>query len=315
MENEQLVARIKSGIDTAENMLSLWQQNKGFIHQMAVKYSNYAEVEDLKQEAYFGLCKAVEHYDADMGVAFIDYAAFWIKQAIQRYIDNCGSVVRIPVGARGEILKYKKIANEYRKYYGCEPSDSEMRGFLGVSKGKLESIKKSVIMGQIQSLDEPISEEGESSLVDMVSDANDMEENVIKRLDTAAMKRELWIAVDKLPKKQTKVIRERYANRKTLQEVGEVLGLSIGTVRQAEEKAIRTLRIPSRCRTFKAYYEEYLSAAPIHHVGVERFNRTWTSEVEQVALKRIEREEDDKLTRCFADSGQNRQNDTRMILK
>lgn len=302
MENEQLVARIKSGIDTAENMLSLWQQNKGFIHQMAVKYFNYAEVEDLKQEAYFGLCKAVEHYDADMGVAFINYAALWIKQAIQRYIDNCGSVVRIPVGARGEILKYKKIANEYRKYYGCEPSDSEMRGFLGVSKGKLESIKKSVRMGQIQSLDEPISEEGESSLVDMVSDSSDMEADVIKRLDTAAMKRELWIAVDKLPPNQTQVIRERYANRKTLQEVGEVLELSIGSVRQAEEKAIRTLRIPSRCRMFKAYYEEYLSAAPVHHVGVERFNRTWTSEVEQAALKRIEREEEhNRIMREFSE--------------
>lgn len=302
MENEQLVARIKAGIDTAENMLALWQQNKGFVHQMAVKYSNYAEIEDLKQEAYFGLCKAVEHYNADMGVAFINYAALWIKQAMQRYIDNCGNVVRIPVGARSEILKYKKIASEYRKYYGCEPSDSEMRAFLGVSKGKLESIKKSVRMGQIQSLDEPISEEGESSLVDMVSEANDMEENVIKRLDTAAMKRELWIAVDKLPKKQTKVIRERYANRKTLQEVGKVLGLSIGTVRQAEEKAMRTLKIPSRCRTFKAYYEEYLSAAPVRHVGVERFNRTWTSEVEQAALKRIEREEEqDRIMREFSE--------------
>lgn len=129
-----------------------------------------------------------------------------------------------------------------------------------------------------------------------------MEEDAIKRLDTAAMKRELWIAVDKLPPNQTQVIRERYANRKTLQEVGEVLGLSIGTVRQAEEKAIRTLKIPSRCRTFKAYYEEYLSAAPVHHVGVERFNRTWTSEVEQAALKRIEREEEqDRIMREFSE--------------
>lgn len=302
MENEQLVARIKAGIDTAENMLALWQQNKGFVHQMAVKYSNYAEVEDLKQEAYFGLCKAVEHYNADMGVAFINYAALWIKQVMQRYIDNCGGVVRIPVGARGEILKYKKIANEYRKYYGYEPSDSEMRAFLSVSKGKLESIKKSVRMGQIQSLDEPISEEREGSLLDTVSDRSDMEEDVIKRLDTAAMKKALWIAVDKLQPNQSQVIRERYAKRKTLQEVGAALGLSIGTVRQAEEKAIKTLRIPSRCRTFKAYYEEYLSAAPVHHVGVERFNRTWTSEVEQAALKWIEREEEqDRIMREFSE--------------
>lgn len=55
--NEQLVARIKSGIDEADNMLALWQQDQGFIWKMAVKYSGHAEIEDLKQEAYFGLCK------------------------------------------------------------------------------------------------------------------------------------------------------------------------------------------------------------------------------------------------------------------
>lgn len=285
MENKQLVVCIKAGIDTAENMLALWQQNKGFIHQMAVKYSNYAEVEDLKQEAYFGLCKAVEHFDADMGVTFINYAALWIKQAMQRYIDNCGSVVRIPVGARGEILKYKKIANEYRKYYGCEPSDSEMRAFLGVSKGKLESIKKSVRMGQIQSLDEPIGEEGESSLVDIVSDANDMEENVIKRLDTAATKKELWIEVENLPAEQTKVIIKKFKNCLSLKDISNNLGITIEETRKIESNAMKNLRKPQKSKKFKLYFEQYLSAPCIHHVSVSTFNRTWTSSVEKSVFK------------------------------
>ena len=63
MDNEQLVARIRAGVDTADNMLILYEQNHGFIHKMALKYSGYAEIEDLKQEAYIGLCAAVEHYD------------------------------------------------------------------------------------------------------------------------------------------------------------------------------------------------------------------------------------------------------------
>ena len=100
MDNEQLVARIRAGVDTADNMLALYEQNHGFIHKMALKYSGYAEIEDLKQEAYIGLCAAVEHYDEDKGVAFISYAGFWIKQTMQRYIDNCGGVVRLPVHAR-----------------------------------------------------------------------------------------------------------------------------------------------------------------------------------------------------------------------
>ena len=54
MDNEQLVARIRAGVDTADNMLILYEQNHGFIHKMALKYSGYAEIEDLKQEAYIG---------------------------------------------------------------------------------------------------------------------------------------------------------------------------------------------------------------------------------------------------------------------
>lgn len=63
--NEQIVLKIKSKEDVIENMLFLWQQNQGFIHKMAVRYSGFAEIEDLKQEAYIGLCAAVEHYDED----------------------------------------------------------------------------------------------------------------------------------------------------------------------------------------------------------------------------------------------------------
>ena len=118
MTNEQLVARIRAGENEAENMLVLWQQNKGFIHKMAIKYTAFAELEDLKQECHIGLCHAVEHFNADQDASFIHYAAFWMKQVMLRYIDNCCSSVRIPVHARGEIHQYKKIYGEYRKWYG-----------------------------------------------------------------------------------------------------------------------------------------------------------------------------------------------------
>ena len=59
MTNEQLVALIRAGDNEAENMLVLWQQNKGFIYKIAMKYQGYAEIEDLLQEGYLGLCEAV----------------------------------------------------------------------------------------------------------------------------------------------------------------------------------------------------------------------------------------------------------------
>ena len=293
MDNEQLVARIRAGVDTADNMLILYEQNHGFIHKMALKYSGYAEIEDLKQEAYIGLCAAVEHYDEDKGVAFISYAGFWIKQTMQRYIDNCGGMVRLPVHAREWIAKYKKILREYRQYYGSEPSERELCHLLGVDREKLHTIQENARIGQIKSLSEVVGgEEEDFTIEDTIASDEDIEADVAERLDTAAMKKELWIAVDKLPKEQSEVIRKRYQQSMTRKDTGEALGIAAGAVQNLESKAIRTLRIPSRSRKFKPYFEQYLSAHSYHHVGVENFQRTWMSEVEREALREMEWEEE-----------------------
>ena len=286
MDNEQWVARIRAREDVSDNMLKLWQQNQGFIGKMAARYSSYAEIEDLKQEGYIALCEAVRHYDLASGVPFINYAAFWMKQQMNRYIDNCGSVVRIPVGVRGEIRRYKKICNEYRKYYGAEPSERELCALLRMSPEELHKIQENARKGQIQSLSAPIGADNEEmTLEDTVASGEDLEEECTGRLDRENMKRELWIAVDSLPADQAQTIRCRYMDGMTLKETGERQGISIERVRQNDRKAIRTLRLNKYSRKYRGYYEEYLSAAPVRHVGVSSFQRTWTSEVEREVMR------------------------------
>ena len=286
MDNEQLVARIRAHEDVSDNMLKLWQQNQGFIGKMAARYSSYAEIEDLKQEGYIALCEAVRHYDLASGVPFINYAAFWMKQQMSRYIDNCGSVVRIPVGVRGEIRRYKKICNEYRKYYGAEPSERELCALLRMSPEELHKVQENTRKGQVQSLSAPIGTDNEEmTLEDTVASGEDLEEECAGRLDRENMKRELWIAVDSLPADQAQTIRCRYMDGMTLKETGERQGISIERVRQNDRKAIRTLRLNKYSRKYRGYYEEYLSAAPVRHVGVSSFQRTWTSEVEREVMR------------------------------
>lgn len=289
MTNEQLVVHIRVGENEAENMLALWQQNKGFIYKMAMKYLGYAEIEDLNQEGYIGLCEAVQHYDPEQGVSFIHYAAFWIQQTMQRYIYNCCSVVRLPEYARNEVQQYKKIANEYRKWYGKEPTDKEMGAFLGVGREKLNTIKKNVVASKIRSLSEPIGgEDEELSLGDTVASEHDLEEDVIKKLDAAAMKEALWKTIDELPRKNmAEVLRYRYQDKMTLKEVGESLGVATERVRQIECDAMRKLRIPSRCESFRGYYEQYIAPATIHHVGLNEFESTWMSSTELEALREL----------------------------
>lgn len=288
MENEQLVVRIQAGEDAAGNMLQLWEQNQHFIISIAVRFSGYAEMDDLQQEGYISLCNAVRHYDNGQGVPFINYAALWIKQGMRRYIENCCGAVRIPSGVQADIKKYKKISNEFRKEYGRDASDWEMGGLLGMSREKLNQLKKDAQMGQIRSLSEPVADaEGDITLGDTVASGDDLEAYTMQELDAEVMKRDLWIAVDALPGNLPAVIRCRFLDGKTLQETGQIIGVSKDSIRCKQEKALRTLKQSSRGRKYRIYYEEYISAAPVFNVGVESFQRTWTSSTELAALQNI----------------------------
>lgn len=224
------------------------------------------------------------------GMSFISYAAFWIKRRMRICADN-SRTVRLSFNAGDEVRQYQKIMREYRQEYGCDPSDGELCAFLYVSREKLDQIRKAAQMGNIRSLDEPVQGmDGDISLGDTVASSEDMEEDTIREIDKERMKRELWLAVDQLPGDLPAAVRLRYENGLTLEKTGQVLGVNRERVRQLESKAFRILRQPHRCRTFRAYFEEYLSAASIHHVGVKRYLETWESEVEREALRWAEKE-------------------------
>ncbi len=282
MTNEQLVARIGAGENEAENMLQLWKNNKNFIYKMAMKYQEHAELEDLMQEGYIGLCKAVMHYDADQGAQFISYAAFWIKQTMVRYVENCCRVVRVPSHTSQSLIKYKKIYSEYRKLYGKAPADQEMCSLMAIDLEKIQELKRTFGVLKMRSFSEAIGGDDEELLLeDTIASDQNLEEDTAKIIDTAAMQKELWRIVDELPTEQSQVIRKRYQGNKTRLEVAAEMGIDGNRVQNMEAKAMRELRKPSKSSRVKGYYEEYIAAAHVIHVGVAAFERTWTSSVER----------------------------------
>lgn len=291
MDNEQLVTLIQAGEDEAENMLKLWQQNRGFIATVARKYTRLAEMEDLEQEGYIGLCEAVRHYEPDKGMKFISYAAFWIRQAMRRYTDNCGAVVRIPSNMVDWIRAYKRAAGQYKQAYGEWPSDAALCWLLDISHKKLREIQQAARMGDIGSLDAPLeTEDGDLTVMDMVSSGKDLEEDACRRLDREKLERTVWVAVDQLPGDQSAVLRMIYLDGLNKRQVGEKLGINRSKANNTAQRALNTLKNNPTGLKLRAYYEEYLAAAPIHHVGVRRFRETWTSEVEREAIEWAERE-------------------------
>lgn len=113
MTNEELVKRIRGGSLVSDNMQLLYEKNLPLIKQCIKLYAAYEPIEDLLQESYFGLYEAVQHYETSENVLFMTYAPYWIRQAVIRYIEKCGSTVKIPGNARQKIAKYKKAVEKY----------------------------------------------------------------------------------------------------------------------------------------------------------------------------------------------------------
>ena len=152
--NEQLVARIQAGVDVPGNMLRLWEQNRGYIALVAKNYQAFEDIEDLKQEGYIGLCRAVDEYKPQEGIAFMTYAGYWIRQQMRRYVENCSSVVRVPSHARAKAHQYEKIVDDHRKEYGCKPANDQLRRYFGdIQSNTIEELR-AVLWGTVDTLPE-----------------------------------------------------------------------------------------------------------------------------------------------------------------
>lgn len=109
---EEMVSLVQCGkIDP----VNLWLQLKRFIKSIVGKYESYAEMDDLMQESYFGFLSALRLYKPGDKTTFTTYCRYWIIQAVSRYIDNSGSVVRVPVHACNMVKRYRRIKSDFQR--------------------------------------------------------------------------------------------------------------------------------------------------------------------------------------------------------
>ena len=288
LKNEELVKLIQNGTNVTENMQQLWQQNQGFIFKIAIQYQSLSELDDLIQESYFGLCKAVDHYNPDMDASFIHYASFWIRQQLIRYIKK-NKTVRIPEHTHGKIREYKKAVQQWQQRYHREPTEAEISDYIGIDGKTLEEIKRSALMGKIGSLDVPVGEESDGTLYDLIPSGMDDKEDVLNKVANEELAEVLWGMVEELPGQQSEVLKMRFKENMKLREIGAVCGFSTDRARQIENKGLRTLRNPKRSRILREFLDdERIYNSALHGNGVSSFSNTWTSSTERIALKRIE---------------------------
>lgn len=283
--NEQLVIQIKAGINASDNMLQLWQQNQGYIAKISTRFKGYEDIDDLKQQGYLGLHDAVDHYEPDQGIPFINYAGYWIRQSIQRYIENCGAVVRIPIHTHTAIQKYKRFCTMFEQQYNRKPDNRETSGYMKMSLRQVEQLQKDVSIFNVGSLDEPLNtQDGNLFVGDSVASTEDLEGEAVDRVANEQLYSDLWGVVDALEKEPAAAIRYRFKENRTLKETGEVMGITPEAVRQWQSKGLRKLRCDRKIRQIGADYID----THAYGGGIDSFNRTWTSSTEYTALGLME---------------------------
>ncbi len=242
LEQETALARrVLKGDEAARQHMI--QANLRLVVRIAKDYDDFGlPLMDLISEGNFGLIKAIERFDPDKGGKLSTYAAWWIKQAIKRALASNGKTIRLPVHMVDRIGQMRRTTHRLAAELGREPHNDEIAQAMDIPIAKVVHMKS--VANRAASLDQPVGEEGDATLGDLVKDES--ERTPFESLRTKSDLSEIAELLAQLDQREADIMVLRFGlngeSPLTLEEVGVHFKLTRERVRQLQQSALMKLR-------------------------------------------------------------------------